>query len=156
MEFLLLDVLVLFGSTTERCYEHLFFGALCSCMYAVNMSVSHTFYSVDSFYNVSQARYRVSNNIVWYMISTRKLEIESKKGHRYFGTCILQHACELSNALCIFVESLLHIINQSYRPIYNICYTYYMANIRYHHFLISRLRTTTKSNDLERSKSTIR
>lgn len=40
--------------------------------------------------------------------------------------------------------------------IHTYTYMYYMANIRYHHFLISRLRTTTKSNDLERSKSTIR
>ena len=116
--FLLLDVLVLFGSTTERCYEHLFFGALCSCMYAVNMSVSHTFYSVLIAFimYLAYTGCPLSNNIVWYMISTRILKIEAKMaekisfkdGHRYFGTCILQHECELSNALCIFVESLLY------------------------------------------------
>ena len=60
----------------------------------------------------------------------------------------------LEHFVCSIAESLLYFINQSYRVSYRV--VYYMPNIRYYHLLIPRLRTTTKSNDLERSKSTIR
>ena len=135
--FLLLDVLVLFGSTTEN--VHLFFAALCIYIDICNSKYerkSHFLIGVDSVDNVRQAkRYRVSS-VQQYCLIQEWL----RKYHLKIVPVILEFAfCNMRVSYAKYCASLLNLcyVLSSNLIVYSICFTYYMANIRYHHLLIS-------------------
>ena len=138
--FLLLDVLVLFGSTTENGKCTLIFRStlylhidICNSKYERK---SHFLISVDSVDNVRQAkRYRVSS-VQQYCLIQEWL----RKSHLKIVPVILEFAfCNMRVSCAMHCASLLNLcyVLSSNLIVYSICFTYYMANIRYHHLLIS-------------------